>query len=123
MILLVALLTLPLTMGAVPSSRRPPVLPETAIIAEAYVLCPGDVIVRREYNLFGSPQWMEALTYSVERDGKQVVLVYIEYPEGDENAKASRILVIPEDEEPMEMTMAELQGAYPHPCMLVKPRA
>ena len=103
-------------------NTRLPDLSAATVIEESYIVCLGDIIIFRSYNLFGSEQWREAVTLSVERDGKQVILVYIEFPKVDADARASRIVVIPEDESPMEMTMDELQETYSHPCQLLKLR-
>lgn len=119
--LLILVLTLFL-IGATPA-KVPPLLPDAAIVSEGYAFCPGDVITIREYNLFGSKEFAEARTFSIERDGQLVVVVYMRFPDVDKQAKATQIIVIPEGESPREMTFDELVATYPSPCSLIKPRA
>lgn len=119
--LLIPLLALAL-MGAQPA-KYPPLLPEAAIVEVGSIACPGEFITVRGYNLFGSDKWIEARTFSVYRDGKLVVILYMEFPPVDEDAPLSKIVVIPEDEYPKELTFDELVAQYPTACSLLKPRA
>ena len=120
---LITTLFLALTVVAAKPSGYPPPLPDSAIISEAYISCPGDIITVRAYNLYGSDAWAEARTFSVERDGQQKVVLYFAYPQVDAPAEASKIILIPEGEAPREVTFDELVSGYPSPCQLVKPQA
>ena len=109
-------------MGAKPA-KRPPLLPDAAIITEGYAVCPGELVTVREYNLFGSDQFIEARTFSIDRDGKLVIILYMRFPDVDAEAAFSQIIVVPEGEYPREITFDELVATYPNLCDLVKPRA
>jgi hypothetical protein len=121
--LLIAALLLALTSLAAKPSKAPPSLPEGAIVDTGYVACQGEFITIQLYNLYGSDQWIEAKTFSIERDGKLVVILYFEYPHVDATVNVSRIILIREGEQPLEVTHDELVATYPNACLLLKPRA
>lgn len=104
------------------SMPHPP--PADALTFERTFFCPGSVILMREYNLFGDPQWIEARTFSVVRgEKKEHMLLYFQYEHSDGDGKADRVYVAIEGQAVVLLSYQELLATYPNLCDVVKPQA